>query len=97
LERDIPEFTKILRAPTFEPSYSTKRKAWNAAAEASSGLLARSKKQLTKLGRQLIVPDPQVLWLPCASLALGARLASSDADDVVFISGPPFSQFLLAS
>jgi glycosyltransferase involved in cell wall biosynthesis len=97
LGRDIPPFTEILRVPTFEPSYSAKRKAWNAAAEATPGFLARGKKQLVKIGRQLLVPDPQVLWLPCASLALGARLASSDADDVVFISGPPFSQFLLAA
>jgi glycosyltransferase involved in cell wall biosynthesis len=97
LVRDIPQSTKILRAPTFEPSYSAKRKAWNAAAEATPGFVARAKKQLVTLGRQLLVPDPQVLWLPGASLALGARLASSDADDVVFISGPPFSQFLLAA
>jgi glycosyltransferase involved in cell wall biosynthesis len=97
LERDIPQFTEILRAPTFEPSYSAKRKAWNAAADAAPGFLSRKKKQFLKLGRKLLVPDPQVLWLPCASLALGARLGSSDAGDVVFISGPPFSQFLLAA
>jgi glycosyltransferase involved in cell wall biosynthesis len=48
-------------------------------------------------GRRLLVPDPQVLWLPSASLALAARLASHDADDVVFISGPPFSQFVLGA
>jgi glycosyltransferase involved in cell wall biosynthesis len=97
LARDIPEFTVILRAPTLEPSYSAKRLAWNAAAEAAPGFFARGKKQLVKLGRRLLVPDPQVLWLPSASVALGARLASSDADDVVFISGPPFSQFLLGA
>ena len=97
LQRDIPQFTEILRAPTFEPSYTAKRMAWTAAAEAAPGFLARGKKQLVKLGRKLLVPDPQVLWLPRAGLALGARLASPKADDVVFISGPPFSQFLLAA
>jgi glycosyltransferase involved in cell wall biosynthesis len=35
------------------------------------------------------------LWLPAAQLALARRLAQAP-DDVVFISGPPFSQFLLA-
>jgi glycosyltransferase involved in cell wall biosynthesis len=47
------------------------------------------------LGRRLFVPDPQVLWLPGASHALLRRLFSREPDDVVFISGPPFSQFLL--
>jgi glycosyltransferase involved in cell wall biosynthesis len=97
LQRDIPQFTEILRVPTFEPSYTAKRLAWTAAAEAAPVFLARGKKQLVKLGRKLLVPDPQVLWLPRAGLALGARLASPQADDVVFISGPPFSQFLLAA
>jgi glycosyltransferase involved in cell wall biosynthesis len=97
LARDIPKGTVILRTSTLEPSYSAKRRAWNAAAEAAPGFIARGKKQLVKLGRRLLVPDPQVLWLPSASLALGARLASRDVDDVVFISGPPFSQFLLGA
>jgi glycosyltransferase involved in cell wall biosynthesis len=96
LERDIPEFTEILRAATFEPSYATKRLAWNAAAETAPGSLALARKHIVKLGRTLLVPDPQVLWLPLAGLALASRLASRKADDVVFISGPPFSQFLLA-
>jgi glycosyltransferase involved in cell wall biosynthesis len=96
LERDVPEHTEILRAPTLEPGYATKRRAWRGAAEAAPGALARGKRELVNLGRKLLVPDPQVLWLPLAGLALGARLASKDADDVVFISGPPFSQFLLA-
>jgi hypothetical protein len=46
-------------------------------------------------GRQVLVPDPQVLWQPAAQVALARRLARG-ADDVVLISAPPFSQFLLA-
>jgi hypothetical protein len=46
-------------------------------------------------GRQALVPDPQVLWQPGAQWALGRRLVRG-ADDVVLISAPPFSQFLLA-
>ncbi|HEV3190830.1 MAG TPA: glycosyltransferase, partial [Polyangiaceae bacterium] len=97
LARDIPEFTEILRTSTLEPSYSAKRLAWNAAAEAAPSFVARRKTQLVKVGRRLLVPDPQVLWLPSATLALAARLASHHADDVVFISGPPFSQFVLGA
>jgi glycosyltransferase involved in cell wall biosynthesis len=97
LGRDVPQSTEILRAPTFEPGYTAKRLAWTAAADAAPRLLSRGKKRLVNLGRKLLVPDPQVLWLPRAGLALAARLASRKADDVVFISGPPFSQFLLAA
>jgi glycosyltransferase involved in cell wall biosynthesis len=96
LEGDVPTGTQILRASTLEPGYSTKRLAWSAAAEKEPGAHMRRKKQLVALGRMLLLPDSQVLWLPLAGLALGARMASSRADDVVFISGPPFSQFLLA-
>jgi glycosyltransferase involved in cell wall biosynthesis len=46
--------------------------------------------------RHLLVPDPQVLWLPAAHGVLTARLLLHRDCDVVLISGPPFSQFLLA-
>ena len=48
------------------------------------------------LARAALVPDPQILWQPHAQLVLARRLLSARRDDVVFISGPPFSQFLLA-
>ncbi|HLK35606.1 MAG TPA: glycosyltransferase [Polyangiaceae bacterium] len=96
LERDIPPGTAILRARTLEPDYGTKRMAWTAAARERPGLLGRAERRLVSWGRQLLVPDPQVLWLPAAARTLAARLAAG-ADDVVFISGPPFSQFLLAA
>lgn len=96
LERDVPPGIDILRARTLEPSYGAKRAVWNAAADASSGLAARAKKRVAEISRRLLVPDPQVLWLPGSALALTRRLRSDEADDVVFISGPPFSQFLLA-
>jgi glycosyltransferase involved in cell wall biosynthesis len=96
LERDVPAGTEILRAPTLEPTYAAKQAAWNATAHTAPGFLASAKRELLNLGRRVLVPDPQVLWLPSAGVALAARLASGHADDVVFISGPPFSQFLLA-
>ncbi|HEX7670250.1 MAG TPA: glycosyltransferase, partial [Polyangiaceae bacterium] len=95
-ERDVPASTEILRARTLEPGYLAKQVAWNVAAETPVTRAARFKKKLLGLGRKLLVPDPQALWLPHASHALATRLLSGRADDVVFISGPPFSQFLLA-
>jgi hypothetical protein len=66
------------------------------AAEPSTTLLARLRKRALKLARRLLLPDPQVLWLPHAGAALLRSLFVDGDADVVFISGPPFSQFLLA-
>ena len=99
LERDVPAGTEIVRARTLEPGYSAKQLAWRVRAQAAGEHNARHKlKQgLLNLGRRLLVPDPQVLWLPAAQLALARRLCSNTPDDAVLISGPPFSPFLLAA
>ncbi len=94
LLREVPPDVVIIRAKTLEPSYAAKGLAWKAHAEAPKRRAARSLRTLSKFGRELLVPDPQVLWLPGAARALVARLRS-ERDDVVIISGPPFSQFLL--
>jgi glycosyltransferase involved in cell wall biosynthesis len=96
LERDVPAGTEVLRARTFEPKYAAKQRAWQVAAQSPRGKLASLKRRALALGRSLLVPDPQLLWLPAAHWALAKRLSSAEADDVVFISGPPFSQYLLA-
>jgi glycosyltransferase involved in cell wall biosynthesis len=96
LERDIPPGTEVLRARTFEPGYGAKELAWQVAARGADSPLARVKRQAIALGRRLLVPDAQLLWLPAAHWSLARRLSSARADDVVFISGPPFSQYLLA-
>src|SRR5262249_48054259 len=48
------------------------------------------------LARHALVPDPQILWQPDAQRVLARRLLSQRADDVVFITAPPFSMFLSA-
>lgn len=96
LERDIPNGMEILRAPTLEPGYQAKQLAWSAAASNSLTFAARAKKAMVGAAKNLVGPDPQALWLPGSALALWRRMKSEHADDIVFISGPPFSQFLLA-
>src|SRR5262249_1300031 len=92
--RDLPPDLELIKARTFEPGYAVKTLAWQADAQRTgSGRPALS--TLLRLGRLALLPDPQVLWLPAAARALAGRRARG-ADDVVFISGPPFSQFLLA-
>jgi len=103
LEKDLPPGLEVVRARTLEPGYEAKQAAWKAdAAHQSSGapksrraLANRAVRALTQVAKQLLIPDPQVLWQPAAQRALAGRLVAGK-DDVVFISGPPFSQFLLA-
>lgn len=97
LERDVPVGTEVVRARTFEPGYAAKQLAWQVRAAGGGGPAQRLKQTVLGLGRHLLVPDPQVLWLPAAQLALCRRLLSQRPDDVVLISGPPFSPFLLAA
>jgi glycosyltransferase involved in cell wall biosynthesis len=111
LERDLPPGLEVVRARTLEPSYAAKRAAWSAASPSpspspssspspspSSSPLAALKHRLLRaassVARELLVPDAQVLWLPAAEWALASRLRARK-DDALFISGPPFSQFLL--
>lgn len=96
LLRDVPPRTEILRARTLEPGYGAKRAVWQAQAGAPGNGSRGLQRRLVDWGRKLLVPDPQVLWLPAAHWALARRLGSARPDDVVFISGPPFSQFLLS-
>jgi glycosyltransferase involved in cell wall biosynthesis len=94
LERDLPRELEVVRAPSLEPGYGWKRRVWQAAAAQQAG--GRRAGIASRLARELLIPDPQVLWQPGAWRALAERLARR-RDDAVLISGPPFSQFLLAA
>jgi glycosyltransferase involved in cell wall biosynthesis len=107
---DVPPGTEILRASTLEPAYTAKQMVWGQAlGSQGSGIKGRLdlsdrfrdlRRGVTAragaLARAALVPDPQILWQPHAQLVLARRLLSARRDEVVFISGPPFSQFLLA-
>ena len=95
LVRDLDPSMTVLRARTLEPSYDVKARTWRANRDQDTSLGARAVHGLISAARQILVPDPQILWQPGAQVALARRLLGKDRDDVVFISGPPFSQFLL--
>ncbi len=101
LAQDLPRDLEITRARTLEPDYRTKDAAWRARAGPRDGarrgrdVMASAVAGVAGLARQLLFPDPQVLWQPAAHGALLARIAAR-RDDVMLVSGPPFSQFLLA-
>jgi len=85
--RDIPENTEIVRTRTFEPGYRMKEKVWHDAAKPSP-----FRRALARFASQLFIPDPQILWLPATAPQI-ARLSTSV--DVVLVTAPPFSAFML--
>jgi glycosyltransferase involved in cell wall biosynthesis len=95
LAREVAPEVTVLRAPTLEPGYGMKALAWSASAEVKPSPPVKLRRSLVQLAKVLLFPDPQVLWQPAAQLALYKRLFGPSSDDVVIVSGPPFSQFLL--
>lgn len=97
LARDVDPSMTILRARTFEPGYGMKQAVWESSAEsaAQTSLWGRSRSAAMRLAKQALFPDPQVLWLPGAGLELSRRLFPGNKEDVVFITAPPFSQFVM--
>ncbi len=96
LLRDIPADMPLLRARTLEPGYGIKSQTWKTSGGKGGSWRARAIHGVTSGARQLLLPDPQILWQPGAQFALARRLAGAEKPDVVFITAPPFSQFLLA-
>lgn len=96
LARDLPAGLEVIRARSFEPGYAAKKAAWEAAADVKPSPRKQAVRFVSDLVRQLAFPDIQMLWMPGAHAALGKVLLRKTPPDVVLISGPPFSQFLLA-
>jgi glycosyltransferase involved in cell wall biosynthesis len=92
-ERDLAPGLEILRARTLEPGYAAKQAA--AASPQAPGLLMRARRLLVGAAKSALVPDAQVLWQPAAQVALARRLATRPPD-VMCVSAPPFSSFMLA-
>lgn len=86
------------RANQTSPRRTASRGRGNATAPPRASLSSaagRAARAATRVARDLLFPDPQVLWQPAAHAALAWRIAAR-RDDVVLVSAPPFSQFLLA-
>lgn len=94
LSMELDPQTTVLRARTLEPSYRTKQKLI-ATGDPSSVSFTRWMKQcVRKAGMSLLQPDPQILWNPCAA-RLATQTLRQVPHEVVYVTGPPFSSFLL--
>lgn len=81
---DIPDGVATIKAKTLEPSYKVKQrvvlktKGW--------------KRYVEKLVRNVLVPDPQLLWLP--GLIKKAFSLRKNCFDLIFVTAPPFSALI---
>ena len=59
-------------------------------------LTSVAKRVLRGAANFLLQPDPQVLWNPQA-IEAGLRVLSQQKHDVIFVTAPPFSSFLIGA
>ncbi len=92
LIEDIPPETTVLRSRTWEPGYRFKKQLLTPGTSEPS----RWKPWLRNIASSWLQPDPQILW---NHSAWRAGLAESRVTrfDAIYVSGPPFSSFLLGA
>jgi len=89
LMKDVPEDVIILKAKSFEPSYTIKQTLAASAQKSKKSIL-----NITKAAAStFLLPDYQVLWWPF--LIFKIIFASIRfKPDCIFVSAPPFSSFI---
>lgn len=89
---------KIYKAKSIELGYSLKMKAWNYVQQdgrnKKDNALSRSLQFIKRLALSLLIPDPQVGWVPFAVIK-GLWIIFIQRIDVIFVTGPPFSSFFI--
>ncbi len=90
---DVESSTKVLTARTWEPSYQVKQSVARSSSP-QGRFKQRIAKAVRRLGMHLLQPDPQVLWNPQA-LRVASDEVRSQRFDAIYVTGPPFSSFLL--
>jgi glycosyltransferase involved in cell wall biosynthesis len=98
LAADIPADVPVVRTRSWEPSYSFKKSVATGDASKKSSMLGSVKNLLRTTARStaslLLQPDFQVLWYPNA-VAKGKSILKTTPHDVIFVTAPPFSAFLI--
>jgi glycosyltransferase involved in cell wall biosynthesis len=107
--RLVPETTQVHSAFSPEVPFWLRHSVWNFLSSrgkvnspqsnqnaspqtAGSGI----KRLVTKLIRRVLCPEPEVLWYPFAIRA-ASRIVKKHAIDVVMVTAPPFSTFLVGN
>jgi glycosyltransferase involved in cell wall biosynthesis len=99
----IPDNVEVHRTWTLEPPFHLRKKIWSrvnspvsASAKTGNRFVAASKLILSRKIKQIICPDPQVLWYPFA-IRRATKLIREKGIQTVLVTAPPFSSFLIAN
>jgi len=92
LAGELDPGTKIVRAGSWEPGYGVKQQLTDTGRRGP----AMIRNMVRQVGMQLLQPDPQILWNRSA-MREAIRILRAQPHDVIFVTGPPFSSFLLGS
>lgn len=90
LLKDIPYNTKIYKSRTLEPSYDTKL-SLNLRSETC--ITSKLKTALKSFARNVLLPDPQILWWPGLTLSILSTIFKEKID-CIFATSPPFSALI---
>jgi glycosyltransferase involved in cell wall biosynthesis len=88
LEKSIQDKCTIYRTPMFFPNKKTDAFI--------SSKVNRVKHLFWRIWNRLAIPDGAISWLPFA-IPAGIAIAQKYKIELVFVSGPPFSTFIMAS
>jgi glycosyltransferase involved in cell wall biosynthesis len=98
----IPENVQVHRTWTLEPPFHLRKKLWSrvnspgATPATRNSIAAATKAILTRKIKQLVCPDPQVLWYPFA-IRRASKLIREQKIQTVLVTAPPFSSFLIVN
>jgi glycosyltransferase involved in cell wall biosynthesis len=102
LAKLVPECVQVHRTWTLEPPFGLRKKLWSrvnsdrSSGKESARVVAKVKALLVRKIKQLLCPDPQILWYPFA-LWRASKLIRDNGIQTVIVTAPPFSTFLLVS
>ena len=89
----IPAATRVYRARSFE-ALNTGENKRNSGKPGRRTLGTRIYSRLCRMWAYFMIPDDKVTWVPSATLR-GYRIVKKERIEYVYISGKPFSSFLI--
>jgi len=98
----IPKEVHVHRTWTLEPPFHLRKKLWsrvrssNASPNGRNGFTSGIKSILSRKIKQLVCPDPQVLWYPFA-IRRASKLIREEEIQTALVTAPPFSAFLIVN
>ncbi len=93
LLRELPIDCIVFRSKTLEPSYAVKA-SMKGSSDGKKSLKSRLVAIAKKCAGHVLLPDAQMLWWPHTFFLMN-KLLKQRNHSVVFVSGPPFSTFVL--